>query len=323
MNYAPARLAPLQRGRPRPHTFARRRAAAALTAALGAVCASALLSPAPAGASAQTPPGFSLSVSPARLIVPGDQLARPQQLTVTNRGSAPIQVTMTKRDFEQLPDGSPRFVEQAPYSASTWIAAAPETFALQPGQAQQVTVHITAPTNADAGEHQVAIVSTVPAPDQKPGISVSRSVAIALYVTIPGPVDDSAHVTDLHAPGFAVGGPIPLTATVVSTGTMHHDFKGRDQLVVHAHGDTIPFADFAVLRDSTRIVTTSWQNPPLFCICHTTVTIPGPGGQTSEASATVVIVPIPLLLTILGVTLLISVLAWLVLRRLRRQPQLM
>ena len=228
---------------------------------------------------------------------------------------------MAKRDFEQLPDGSPRFVERAPYSASTWITATPDTFALQPGQAQQVTVHIAAPANADAGEHQVAIVSTVPAPDQKSGISVSRSVAIALYVTIPGPVNDSALVTDLHAPGFAVGGPISLTATLVSTGTVHRDFKGHDQLVAHAHGDTIPFADFTVLRDSTRMVTAAWQNPPLFCICHATVTVPGPGGQTSQATATVVIVPIPLLLTSFGAMLLISVLAWLVLRRLRRQPQ--
>jgi hypothetical protein len=266
-----------------------------------------------AGASAPAP-GFSLAVSPTRLLVSAQDLLEPQTLTVTDKGNQPLDVVMSKIGFTELPDGSPKFERDAPYSAVNWVTVDPGSFHLDPGEHRQVTVTIDPPGNAEPGEHQVALVSSVLAPKSGSNIRINRGIGVALYVTVPGPIDRSTTTTGLQAPGFALGGPVTLTATFRDTGTVHRDFTGDGRLNIGVYGGKVALPDFTVLRGTTRVVSAQWAHPPFMCICHATVLLPNAAGRIIRTSTTIVIFPIHLVaLSVAALGLLF--LAWRLTRR--------
>jgi len=266
-------------------------------------------------AQASTPvPGFSLAVSPTRLLVSAQDLLKPQTLTVTDKGSEPLDVVMSKIGFTELPDGSPRFEKDAPYSAANWVTADPADFHLEPGEHRQVTVTIIPPANAEPGEHQVALVSSVLAPKGGSNIRINRGIGVAMYITVPGAISESTTVSSLRAPGFALGGPITLTATFRETGTVHRDFTGDGRLNIRVHGGKVALPDFTVLRGTTRVISAQWTDPPFMCICHATVLLPNPAGKAIPVSATIVIFPIHLV-ALFSVAIGVMFLVWRLTRR--------
>ena len=268
----------------------------------------------PSAAGSAPVPGFSLAVSPTRLVVSPQDLHKPQTLTVTDQGNLPLDVTMSKIGFVELPDGSPKFESDAPYSAVNWVTVDPAGFHLEPGDHTQVTVTIAPPSTAEPGEHEVALVSSVLAPKSGSNIRITRGIGVALYITVPGPINESTAVTDLQAPGFIESGPITLTATFRDSGTVHRDFVGGGRLSIGVSGGTVALPDFTVLRGTTRVVSTQWTDPPLMCICHATMILPNAAGKATPMSTTIVIFPIRTVATSLGV-LAALLLAWRLIRR--------
>ena len=132
-------------------------------------------------------------------------------MQIGNRGRAPVEVSVGKPDFKQNPDGSLAFQENAPYSASNWVTVTPAKFRLRPGQTTEVEIQVALPEVPDAGEHQVALVFVVPAPPSTANIRVNRGVGLPVFLTVPGPVDDSVLLDNLRAPGFALRGPVRLS----------------------------------------------------------------------------------------------------------------
>ena len=260
------------------------------------------------------PAEFSLSVSPTRLVVDRPGTASTREMLVVNRGREPVDVVAEKRDFTGGRDGSLVFRESAPYSASSWIGLAPTRFRLPPGAAQAVSVRIVVPPDPEPGDHQVALVFVVPATAANArNVRINRAVAAPAYITVPGPVDDSATVTGLRAPGFVLGGPVELTAKVRSTGTVHRDFRGGGRLRIDAAGTPVSFPDFTVARGATRDVSTTWEPPPL-CICHPTVSVRAEDGSVHTTTVRVVVFPVHWLIILVAVALLVVLLA----RRRRR-----
>lgn len=208
------------------------------------------------GSGSDSGPGFSLSVTPARLVVPPGELGADQVFRVTNGGDAPIDVHVEKSDFTADRSGTVVLRERAPYSASTWVTAVPGEFRLASGATRQVRVRIAVPDAPEPGDHQVALVFTVDAGARGGNIRINRGVGVPLFIGVPGYAHDAAEVTALRAPGFAVGGPVPITAGIRSTGTAHRDFLGAGRLSVRVNGADVPFPGFTVMRGATREVTT-------------------------------------------------------------------
>jgi hypothetical protein len=265
-------------------------------------------------------PDFALTVSPTRMVVPSGQIGTPQHFQVIDSGRLPLDVTVSERSFEQLPDGAARFEADAPYSAAHWVTAAPDRFHLQPGGRQTVTVWIRPPANPEPGDHAVALVSSVAAPTDGAGIRINRGIGMAVYIATPGMADTSAEVTRFQAPWFALGGPITFTAAVHSTGTVHRDFTGSNGLTVDASGNPVRVPDFTVLRGATRIVTAQWRNPPFMCICHASVDIADAGGGISAAAVTVIVFPLQWFGAAAGAALLLFLVFWLGRRHQRKHP---
>jgi hypothetical protein len=250
---------------------------------------------------------FSLTVSPTRLVVgPADIRSTPEVLVV-NRGQVPVEVNVQQRDFTGGTDGSLVFQKHAPYSASSWVSVSPTKFRVAPGAAQHVSASITVPSGPEPGDHQVALVFLVPAGHTSANIKINRGVATPMYITVPGPTDDSASITDLTGAGFVLGGgTVDLTAKVHNNGTVHRDFRAETRLTVDASGTPSAFPDFTVIRSSTRDIATTWD-PPLLCVCHPTVSFRNADGTVQTATVRVIVFPLYLLGILVGALLVLFV----------------
>jgi hypothetical protein len=252
---------------------------------------------------------FALAVSPARLVIGQADIGTTQQITVTNKGTAPMPVVVQKRDFTATASGAMNYQESALYSASAWVSVEPSTFTIPSGQAQAVIATITAPAVTEPGDHQLAIAFIVPSGESSGNIKINRGIAVPVYITVPGEIDTSATISNLAAPGFAVGGPVTITASVHNIGTVHRDFRGAEPLVIDAAGSAAAFPDFTVSRGATRDVSTEWD-PPWACVCTATVTFVNADGTVQSTSAQVIVFP----LHIVGGVLLVLLLGFLAYR---------
>lgn len=243
---------------------------------------------------AQPSPGFSLAVTPTRLVVPAGASEAVQRFVVSNGGRKPFTVTVDKADFTASENGALAFRPDAPYAAAEWVRVTPRRFTMQPGTTRNVTFQITLPDKAEPGDHQLALIFKVPARGNAANIRINRGIATPVFIAVPGGIDDETKVDGVEAPGFALHGPIAITTRVSDRGTVHRDFRGKGRLRVEAGGGGVAFPDFTVLRGATRQVTTRW-NPPLMCVCHATVAVRGAHGTRSAATVRIIVLPVHLL----------------------------
>ena len=202
---------------------------------------------------------------------------------------------MVKKDVTADPSGVMLLVDQAPYSALPWVTVTPDRFTIPAGQRQQVSVRVALPPDHEPGDHHVGLVFVSPGTDDTGNIRINRGIGIPVYVQVPGVVDRSVTLTDFAAPRFAVRGPITFTASLRHTGTAHRDFRGDQRLAVEVAGDRVDVPDFTVMRGATRELTVRWEDPPWFCLCTATFTVPEASGGVQQRSVRMVIVPLHLL----------------------------
>lgn len=264
----------------------------------GAVLAAASLAGAlaPSGPAAAEPDAdFSLLVTPTRIVVPVGDPGHEATVEVRNQSQRPARVIVVKKDVETDASGVLRLVDQAPYSALGWVSVTPERFIIPAGQRQQVSVQVTLPPQHEPGDHHVGLVFVSPTDEGSGNIRINRGIGIPVYVEVPGLVDRSVELTGFTAPRFAIRGPVTFTAAVRHTGTAHRNFRGEHRLGVEVAGQTVDAPEFTVMRGATREVPVRWADPPLFCFCEATFTVPDLDGSIQHMSARVVIVPLHLI----------------------------
>jgi hypothetical protein len=272
---------------------------------------------APGAAARRAPtPGFSLEVTPTRLVIPAGASSTTQKFEVINGGRMPFTVTVQKADFTAGENGELRFQPNAPYAAASWAEVTPTHFVVAAGAQTSVTFRLNRPAKAEPGDHQFALIFKVPAGRNAANIRINRGIATPVFVAVPGSADRSVEVTRLRAPGFALHGPVYLSTRVHDIGTVHRDFRGTGKLHVDVGGGRVGFPDFTVLRDSTREITARW-NPPLMCVCHATLSVPGSDGRASTAPVRIIIFPLHLLAILLGGLVALLLMGWFVGRRYR------
>ncbi|GLZ42380.1 hypothetical protein [Actinokineospora sp. NBRC 105648] len=152
----------------------------------------------------------------------------------------------------------------------------------------------------------MALVFLVPAAETAANVRINRGVAAPVYVTVPGPTDESAAISDLAVSGFAMGGTVDVTARVRNVGTVHRDFRGPTRLTVAAPGSAAAFPDFTVPRGGTRDIGTTWDTP-LMCVCHPTISFTNADGSTQSVTTRVIVFPLHLLGLAIGLVLALVV----------------
>jgi len=285
------------------------RVAAASAVLLAVVFGVAVGLPAAAAAGPTRPrPGFALSLSPTRLVVPTIGGRSTQRLTVTNNGAQPLPIVVAADAFQQALDGTISFTTDGPYSATRWVRVTPPTFTVAAGRSQPVTVDVAVPPHPEPGEHQVGIVFLTAQHQARGNLAVNRGVGAQLLINAPGPVTNQITLGRLRAPWFADGGPVALRLSVGNAGTAHRDYLPPRLLHGTVGGQRVDFPPFTVLRASARDLTTSWDSPPWVCICRARVTTDDGNGHQIVSTAQIIVFPAPatagLLLLVVGISLL-------------------
>jgi hypothetical protein len=232
---------------------------------------------------------YSVTVSPARVVVGQHDLGATQVLTLVNRGQAPVSLTVEKRNFQAMPDGGLSYHPDAPYGAADWVTVSPTKLHLDPGQSQQVQATFDVPQKPEVGDHQFALIFLAPAAG-KGNVKVNRGIGAPIYVTVPGPTDDSVRLNGLTGPSWSWRGHPYLTASLTSTGTVHRDFRGSGGVSAGTPDHLSRFPDFTVVRGADRVVSTTWD-APLVCVCHPSLTITNAGQAPQTVSTRVIVAP--------------------------------
>jgi hypothetical protein len=264
-------------------------------------------------ASASAVPGKHHSRHPFLLVSPVRNLVhlRGQQaithITVENKSSKPEVFVAQVGAFGEKRNGDISPAAIAPLLAE-WLTVSPSHFVVRPGEIRTVTV-VVHPTIYDPGDHYFAISFYLPLGHIKHHqgrTTISASVGIAvtseLIVISPGPVHRNT-VLGISAPGFATGGPVPVSVTVTNHGNVYTLMNGLR--ATDPPGIIARYNGFLVLAGATETQTQMWAHPPLFCMPCTI--------KVGHASATVWIIPLWQLLGILAIAGGI-VGAWLLLR---------
>ncbi len=283
----------------------------AVTVALVATTVALTTGASPGSDQTPEPSRFSLTISPARLVVPPRAGVVRETVTAHNTGEAGLDLRVVLSGFRQQPNGAIVFGRPGVTTKASWVSVRPDSFHLEAGEQQPVRLRIDVPRDAEPGDHSIGVVFLVPAETSADNVTVDRGIGTQLLVRAPGPVVRDVGITDLDLPGFSTGGQVDLTATVRNAGTVHEDFIApENRIIAQAQGQRLPFPNATVLADTTRTLTTQWTDPPLLCHCRVTVALPNGHGGTSTVSASVWIFPLyqalGALLLILGSLLLIS-----------------
>jgi hypothetical protein len=152
---------------------------------------------------------------------------------VVNDSNVPLTFNLTVQDFTVTNNlGTPNIVQKGilnnKYSASNWITISPRVFTLKPQEKQIVNYYIQVPADARPGGHYAAIVYAPLSPQQTgaTGGIVNSEIGALFYVTVNGPVNESAKVTKFFTNLFQEYGPVNILTEITNYGDLHITPKG-------------------------------------------------------------------------------------------------
>jgi hypothetical protein len=241
---------------------------------------------------AEPTPQFSLTVYPSRVDVPPGARRHTTVVRIKNGGSAAVPIQLAAAEFTQAADGTLTFQPPGSWSATSWVQTRPQHFTLQPGRTRKVHVKITIPDRPEPGERYVGLLFKAPPVRADHNILLQRSIAAKLFIAVPGTVTRRIDVGDLQAPTISAGGPVTLSVPVHNRGNVHHDYVRPHGLAARIGDRTLAFPDFTVLGNSTRMVSARWSDPPLFCRCRVSISVPDGTGKTITRQATITVLPV-------------------------------
>jgi uncharacterized membrane protein (DUF485 family) len=152
---------------------------------------------------------------------------------IINDSSGPLTFNLNVQDFVVTDTlGTPNILPpntlNAKYSAAAWIGVTPDKFTLKPGEKQIVNYYIQVPKDARPGGHYAAIVYTpvVNKPVQGTGGTVQGQLGSIFYVTVNGPITESANVSKFLSNSFQEYGPVSILTQIQNLGDLHILPKG-------------------------------------------------------------------------------------------------
>lgn len=245
---------------------------------------------------ASTVPAAAFAVTPSRQLIAVGHYPVTRVIELENVG--PKSLTLDTRMMvgtELLHGGFTWANPVAPVAQGTsWLTASPSSITLAPNQVGHVTVSITVPRGHQPGEHFLGVDFYEHAGNAnsakgkvKTSEAVTAGVVSELLINTTGKVRNGPISQALSAPGFSMGGPINLTASIKNAGNTYYL---NNALVAKSGSDKIPFNGVLVLGGAARAETATWSSPPTFGFpAH--LALMANGRQVGSAS--VWIVPVP------------------------------
>lgn len=152
---------------------------------------------------------------------------------VINQSNAPLTFDISVQDYivsdtAGTPQILPPNTLSNKYSAAAWIGVSPAQFTLKPGQTQVVNYYVQIPSYAKPGGHYAAIVTKpqVQGVENATGGVVNTQIGSLFYVTVNGPVQESATVSKFFTNFLHEYGPIDVLTQIRNMGDLHIAPKG-------------------------------------------------------------------------------------------------
>lgn len=168
--------------------------------------------------------GQSLAVNPAimeQILEPGQPIS--SKIVITNISDVPIPIKASVSDFK--PNEDLEGVDDAGiYQAQTWFKIDEPDFILQPKQAREVRVLITAPLGAEPGGHYATVFFQSLIPEEfvsSDRVYLANRVGVLAFLVVKGDIKEKLAVGSLAAPSLQQFAPVEFSLTLKNEGNVH------------------------------------------------------------------------------------------------------
>lgn len=147
---------------------------------------------------------------------------------VINQTNSPLTFQISVQDYIVTDTlGTPQILPpntlSNKYSAAAWIGVTPSTFTLLPGHSQAIDYFIQVPSYATPGGHYAAIVYSplVKSAGSGTGGVVNTEIGSLFYLTVKGPIQESAQVSKFFTGLLHEYGPVDIATQIKNMGDLH------------------------------------------------------------------------------------------------------
>ncbi len=209
-----------------------------------------------------SPVNLELTLSPGQTTT--------QQITIVNRLGKTVNFGITKEDFvgSSDPEKVTEFLgdESAGItSAKDWVTPDVDEIALNHGDRLTVQLTITAPQNAVAGSHYVAVFASATGEEQDQGngkVRLVSRVGTLILINVPGNNQESGEITHFSADkNFYRQGPVEFSTVFKNSGNIYEKVKGEIAIknILGTEVARFPLKDWTVLSNSSRKQNATWN----------------------------------------------------------------
>ena len=152
---------------------------------------------------------------------------------VINESNVPLTFEISVQDYivsdtKGTPNLLPPNTLSSKYSGAAWIGVTPSIFTLNPRQKQTINYYIQVPPDGSAGGHYAAIVYSPANKDAgaQTGGVVNTQIGSIFYLTVKGPIKESASVSKFITDVFQEYGPVKILTQIKNMGDLHISPKG-------------------------------------------------------------------------------------------------
>ncbi len=178
---------------------------------------------------AQTTPTRSIVISPPTIehaLNPGEKAEG--ILKITNNGNTDLAFGANIHDFiVEDKNGTPTILTtdklSEKYSGASWIAVTPKTFTVSAQGTKEINYYLQVPLDAaPGGRYAAAIYEPVDIIKvEGTGAGVNTQLGSLFYITVAGPVTESAQVELFSAPSFSEYPPVKIFTEISNNSDVH------------------------------------------------------------------------------------------------------
>lgn len=205
----------------------------------------------------------------SHLISPGENAEGTTK--IINESNSTLTFTVAVQDFIVTDDlGTPNLLPpntlSNKYSAASWIGVTPSTFTVAPGHSQVINYYVQIPPSAKPGGHYAALVfepSTSNKTDTTGG-SVHTQIGSLFYLTVKGPVKESASVSKFFTDTLQEYGPVKILTQIKNNSDVHITPKGNITVSGLFLNQTKELQSYNVFPEADRIFENTFGNGFMF-----------------------------------------------------------
>ena len=168
---------------------------------------------------------------------------------------------------EETRNGTDEIPASARWSSADWIDVGSVQTAVRAGESHDLTVHISAPADAEPGDHRAYLVVALTPVGTPIGVGIAPSFGVRVFVTVPGPEIrrvEGLRLGQEHHGLLPLGNPVDLVASLENAGTVSLRSVGEVVVERWPSGEVgrLALPDERIVPGERARVAANWTGPP-------------------------------------------------------------